>query len=412
MIYNYELKNGIKVIVNKIDGVFSISCGILVGAGSAMETQSENGISHFIEHVNFKGTKKRSAFEISSDIDKIGAQINAFTSKEFTCYYFKSIGEHFSKAFEILSDLFVNSVYNEEELDKERGVIIEEIKMYDDTPDEVCSDNLLNAYYGNGGYGWTILGNAENINRFTRNDVLDYIKRYYTTDNIVVSIAGAVDEKEAKELCEKYLGCLPMTKKAEQPNINMINLCQHVACEKDIQQANIALAFDGVNLTSEKADDFSVACGVLGGGMSSRLFQTVREKMGLCYSVYSYATSYINCGHTTVYAGVGLDNAQKAFDAIIKEIKSLRENGVTKEEFLRTREQIKSSFIFSQESTPAQMILFGKYLLLTGKIFDISERLNNINNLTLEGVNYEISKGFNVDEISTCIVGKGVKKLI
>lgn len=412
MIVKYKLKNGITCIFNKIEGVFSVCCGILVKAGSAYETPEENGISHFLEHVNFKGTKKRSAFEISSDIDNLGAQINAFTSKEFTCYYVKSIGEHFAKSFEILSDIFVNSVYDEEELVKERGVVLEEINMYEDTPDEVCSDNLAGCYFGKTGYGATILGPSKNVNGFDRKAVLNYKNKYYTTDNIVISIAGAIDVENAKAVCEKYLGEIAVTKGETPPVINLKNLEQHVSIEKDVQQAHVALAFKGTSLTDREADNYSVACGVLGGGMSSRLFQMVREKMGLCYSVYSYITSYVNCGFTTVYAGVSLNGYQKAFDAIMKEIKELKTKGITQKEFERTREQIKSSFIFTQESTASQMILFGKYLLLTGKIFDIEKRLNDINNLSLKGVNDTIFESFETDKLSTCIVGKNVKRLL
>ncbi|MBQ3165976.1 MAG: insulinase family protein, partial [Clostridia bacterium] len=172
MIFNYTLPNGIRLVVNKMDGMYSVSIGILVGAGSVNESLSENGISHFIEHVNFKGTEKRTAFQLSQDADMLGAQINAFTSKEFTCYYVKSIAEHPSKSFEILSDLFVNSVYSPEELDRERGVIIEEINMYEDTPDELCMDLLASSYFGDLGYGAQILGPKSNIQGFTRQDVI------------------------------------------------------------------------------------------------------------------------------------------------------------------------------------------------------------------------------------------------
>ncbi len=411
MIYTFELKNGIRCIVNKIDGVFSVTSGILVGAGSFLENEKENGISHYIEHVNFKGTTTRSAYQISSGIDNLGAQINAFTSKEFTCYYVKSTSEHFSKSLEILADLFANSVYDEEELKKERGVIIEEINMYEDTPDEVCSDNLASAFYGDRGFGATILGTRENVNSFDRKSVLDYKKKYYTTDNIVVSIAGAVDIEKTKVLLEKYLGDIDKSEKSAYESINTVNLCKNVYANKDIEQAHIALSIESPKLDDKLSDAYSVICGALGGGMSSRLFQTVREKMALCYSIYSYNTAYVPCGNMTVYAGVGLNNYKPAFNAILEEMYKLKREGVTEEEFLRTREQMKSAFVLAQESTASQMILFGKYLLLIGKVFDMNKRIEEINRLTLSHVNEVIKNTFETEKMATSIVGNGVEPL-
>lgn len=412
MIYTFELDNKIRCIVNKIDGLYSVSCGILVGTGSAQETAEENGISHFIEHVNFKGTKTRSAFEISSGIDEIGAQINAFTSKEQTCYYVKSTQEHFAKSFEILADLFINSVYDENELVKERGVIIEEINMYEDTPDEVCSDKLASAYFGNLGLGATVLGPIKNIKSFNRKSALDYKKKYYTTDNIVVSIAGAVDIDEVKRVLNDTLGSLKSSKKCDAPAINTENLLCHVATNKDIEQAHVALALKSPCFYHELSDAYSVISGALGGGMSSRLFQTVREQMGLCYTVYSYVAPYVSCGNMNVYAGVGINNYKQAFNAIIDELTKLKANGITDAEFLRVREQMKSSFIMAQESTASQMMLLGKYLLFKNKVFDMNQRINEINELTLSCVNEVIKNDLEIDKLSTSVVGNGVQKLI
>ena len=193
IIDTFGLNNGIRVVVKKIDGVKSCSIGVFVKAGSCDETDEENGISHFIEHTNFKGTEKRNSFRISWDSDALGIVLNAATSKEYTYYYVKTISEHIAEAFEILSDLFINSVYPAEELDKERGVVIEEINMYEDTPDDVCTTELGGAFYGKSrGYGKTILGSKENIERFTRDDILKYRAKYYTTDNIVLAFVGDI----------------------------------------------------------------------------------------------------------------------------------------------------------------------------------------------------------------------------
>ena len=411
MIFNYTLPNGIRLVVNKMDGMYSVSIGILVGAGSVNESLSENGISHFIEHVNFKGTEKRTAFQLSQDADMLGAQINAFTSKEFTCYYVKSIAEHTSKSFEILSDLFVNSVYSPEELDRERGVIIEEINMYEDTPDELCMDLLASSYFGDLGYGAQILGPKSNVQGFTRQDVINYKKKYYTTDNIVVSVAGGVDEKEVFDLCNKYLGCLKASKMAQKPAYNTVNLQKSVCKCKDIEQVHMAFAYPSVNFNHPDGDKHAILTSVLGGGMSSRLFQTVREKLGLCYSVYAYPTAYVDCGFTVVYAGVGKDALVPAYDAIIKEMNLLKDKGITEEEFLRSREQMKASLVFSQENVVSQMILYGKRKLLIGDDYDISKRLKDLNALSKDSVNGVIGGLFDERSLAKAVVGKNVSPL-
>ena len=203
MKYYKKFDNGLRLIVNKIDGLLSVSAGVLVKTGSINETEKENGISHYIEHVMFKGTKTRSAFDISDHIDRIGAQINAFTSKELTCYYTKSTKDNLFQALEVLSDIFFNSVFDKIELEKEKGVVIEEIKMSEDTPEDLCLDLLAKSYYGNKGLGQTILGPAKNIKRFTAEDIKNYMDKYYTADNVVISIAGNVDVDAVSDCVEK-----------------------------------------------------------------------------------------------------------------------------------------------------------------------------------------------------------------
>lgn len=411
MIYNFKLNNGIRCIFKKIDGIHSISAGILVGVGSAYETKQENGISHFIEHMNFKGTEKRSSLEISEAIDDLGAQINAYTGKEYTCFYIKAISEHLAEAFEILSDLFINATYEQKELEREKGVVVEEIKMYEDTPDELCNDLLANAFYGESGYGATVLGSEKNVKSFSREDILCYKQKYYTTDNIVLSFAGAGEVEQIKDLCEKYLGGLHSSSHATFNQLNTVNLSGNKISKKDIEQVHFALALDAVNVDSPLYDSFYVISNVLGGGMSSRLFQTVREKLGLAYSTYCFNSCYKNCGYMTVYAGVSKDNYRQGFDAVMSEIKNLKQNGISENEFRRTREQMKSSIIMAEESSSSQMNLLGKTLLVSNRVFDINDRIKRINDLILGQVNETILSKFNVDRIATAIVGQNVKVL-
>lgn len=411
MVQTKTYENGLRIVVENIDYLRSVSMGILVGVGSCFETVQENGISHFIEHVNFKGTKKRSAFEISDEIDRIGAQINAFTSKDITCYYVKCIDEHIDQSFEILSDLFNNSVYPEDELDKERGVVIEEINMADDTPDDLCLDLLAESYFGKNGYGATILGPRENINNFKRTDILAYKRKYYLPSNTVISFAGKITFEKACEIVERNFNVKGQVDCVLFPQYNTKCLCRHLAVDKAIEQNHIAIGIPGVCITSPDRAALICINSILGGGMSSRLFQSVREKYGLAYSVYSYLSTYKETGVFYIYAGVNPTKVGQAYDCIISEIKKVGANGITKDELTRAKEQIKGSTVLSSESTSSLMLSQGKRVLLTNEVFNIDQELEHLSLLTLDYVNEKARDYLNVNVLATAIVGKNVKAI-
>lgn len=407
-IKTYE--NGLRVIVKEIEYLKSVTMGIMVGIGSAYETPEENGISHFIEHVNFKGTTTRSSFEISDEIDSIGAQINAFTAKDVTCYYIKCIDEHTEKSFEILSDIFLNSIYPEEELEKERTVIIEEINMTEDTPDDLCIDKLATAFFGNSGYGATILGPMENATRFSRNDIFNYKKKYYSPANTVISFAGKVKFEDVLKMVEKYFNDFK-GEGAPKPLIDSNYYTNDVCVEKAIEQAHIGLALPSIEITSPERSASLCLSSVLGGGMSSRLFQSVREKRGLAYSVYSFMSSYKETGVLYVYAGINPKTVKSAYDCIIEEINSFSQNGITLKELNRAKEQIKGSTALSSESTSSLMMSYGKRFLLANEIFDVEKEIQKLSALTLDEVNEVAKRRFNCQNMATSIVGRGVKPL-
>ncbi len=398
--------NGLRLIIKKMEGLYSVSCGVMVKTGSVNENDKNNGISHFIEHCMFKGSEKRSAFEISDSIDRIGAQINAYTSKESTCYYTKSTSEHFKESLEVLSDIFFNSVFDEKELEKEKGVVVEEINMCEDTPEDLCLDLLSESTFGTVGLGQTILGSAKNVKSFTRADLLKYIAERYTPDNVVITIAGNVDIQEAEALvgelfAEKFKpSTLVLAEYKEEKGAG--NLFKY----KDIEQAHIGISMPSFSVKDERGDALSIANLVFGGGMSSRLFQKIREEMGLCYTVYSYLSQYQNCGVLEIYSGVNNDSRDLSFSAIIEEFEKFKKFGITEQEFLRGKEQMKSSFIMGQESTASQMLLYGRYLLYLDKEFDFKERLEKIDAVTIDSVNDVIKEVFNADKLSVATVGK------
>lgn len=403
--------NGLRVIVKEIEYVQSVTMGVMVGVGSAHETEDENGISHFIEHVNFKGTERRTAFDISDEIDGIGAQINAFTAKDVTCYYVKCIEEHVERSFEILSDIFLNSTYPKEELDKERTVIIEEINMTEDTPDDLCIDKLATAYFGNRGYGATILGPIENAKRFNREDIFNYRKKYYVPQNTVISFAGKIKFERVVELVDKYFANFSSSANFSSNYVTTSFYGNDSCVEKSIEQVHIGLGIPCVEITSPERSACLCLSSILGGGMSSRLFQSVREKRGLAYSVYSFLSAYKETGILYIYAGVNPKSVTEAYNCILEEITDFSKKGITQKELNRAKEQIKGSTALSSESTSSLMMSFGKRLLLSNEIFDVEKELKKLSSLTLEEVNLVAKNRFNCKKMATSIVGKNVKPL-
>ena len=402
--------SGLTLIVNE-GGAKSCFANIMAGVGSSSETKEIYGISHYIEHMNFKGTKRFSAFDISSEMEKLGTTFNAYTSTEVTDFYIHSLEENLERSFDILTDLVFNSEYADEEAVKEKGVIIEEINMSDDTPDEVCASLLDEAFFGDAGYGHAILGTAENVSSFKKSDVLAYKEKHYTPDNIVVCFSGNVTMSRAEYLTEKYL--IPLAgngKKAADENFNVSNLKRSLKKTKKIEQAHICLGFSSAKYADEKRVYSEIASGILGGGMSSRLFQKVREELGLAYSVYSYTYRYKKAGMAVIYAGVNKDKYESAYEAILSVLKSACENGVTDEEFERVKTGLIASTVFGEEQISRKNDLFPKHYLLTGELYDFDKRLAAIKAAEKSDVE-EAMKLYSRGNMSAAIVGASVKKL-
>ena len=406
-----EYDNKLKLVVKEMKGVMSVSVGIIVGAGSVLENEKNNGISHFIEHMTFKGTPSLTAFGVSEAFDEIGSQVNAFTSKEMTCYYAKSTTVALERSFELLSDMFLNSLYSSEEIEKEKGVVIEEINMYADAPEDVCLDALSSAFFGDVGLGKTVLGPANNIKTFDGSYIEDYRKDFYNADNIVVCFAGNISGHVAEQLVNKYFAPFVACNKSKPfYSTKDTNLGKIIKVNKDIEQNHLALAFDGIRYNGEFFDEMSLFNTILGSGMSSRLFQKIREEMGLCYTIYSYPSSYRDVGSIAIYAGLNPEQTGDAYNAIFDVLKELKKNGITEKEFEKGKAQVLSSFAFGQESTASQMMLYGKYLLFQGKNFDAEEKIRHIENIKKSKVD-ELVEMLNFDKFSLSLVGKNADKI-
>ena len=404
MVYEKRYENGLRLVVKQMEGLMSVTMGILVGTGAGIETDAEDGISHFIEHMQFKGTQKRNAFEISDAFDRIGAQVNAFTGKDLTCYYSKCTSDHTAACFELLSDLFLNATFPEDEMEREKGVVCEEISMNEDSPEDLCLDLLAQSFYGKENYGRNILGSVENVKGFTVADILKYKKARYCPENIVISFAGGIDSVTAQALVENYFGTLEGGA-FEKRTPCIIQNHKSLVKKKPIEQMHIAIAYPSVVRGDKREDMVSALNSILGGSMSARLFQEVREKRGLAYSVYSYISAFPEAASQIIYAGVNPANAQEAYAAISDVISEMKTKGISEDEFLRSREQMKSGLFFSSESSNSQMLIYGKNMLYFNKIFDFEEKMKRINDMTYASAKETLSAMFDEKAKALAIVG-------
>ncbi|OEH92328.1 M16 family metallopeptidase [Bacillus solimangrovi] len=384
MIKKYTCQNGLRIVLENIPTVRSVAIGIWVGTGSRNETIENNGISHFLEHMFFKGTKTRSSKEIAESFDSIGGQVNAFTSKEYTCFYAKVLDDHASFALDVLADMFFNSTFDEEELKKEKNVVLEEIKMYEDTPDDIVHDLLSRASYGEHALGYPILGTEETLSNFNSHMLREYIDQAYTPDNVVVSIAGNVSEDFMKEV-ESYFGSYKTTgTKPTYESPAFFN--EKVTKKKDTEQAHLCLGFKGLQIGHQDIYSLIVLNNILGGSMSSRLFQDVREERGLAYSVFSYHSSHHDSGLLTVYAGTASNQLNVLYETIEQTLERLKNEGITEKELHNSKEQMKGGLMLSLESTNSRMSRNGKNELMLKRHRTLDEILESISAVKQESV--------------------------
>ncbi len=397
--------NGLTLVVETNTGLRSVTAGIMVGAGSAYETPENNGISHFIEHMQFKGTQKRSAEQIVREFDAAGASYNAFTGKEYTCYYYKSIDEKTRECFDVLADLFLHSVYDKTELDRERKVILEEINMSRDEPDGVCYDLLYSTVY-HGSLGMEILGTKENVSRFGSADILEYKSRAYVPCNTVVAFVGNITQEQAEGLVEEYMGELIKAEKKSAPIYEkQIFTPSNAKYIHDYEQSEISIAYPGLSVDDDGTSVLSALDCILGNGMSSRLFQRIREKMGLCYSVYTSPRMGKTCGEFTVCANVNAPNAKECIGAIGDEIAKLVKDGVTEEETEKAKMQLKVTALFGKENPMNYMLSLLRRRTLMGDDYDLDALLERIERVTSNDIT-EMARKIFKNKYATVYVGK------
>ena len=385
MVITKKLSCGATVIMEKTDYVQSAALGIWVKAGAADEKDDISGVSHYIEHMMFKGTESRTAKEIASDVDKIGGMFNAFTGKEATCYYIKTLSSNIYQGGEILLDMLLNSKFDPEEMDKERQVIYEEIKMVKDTPDDDVYDTISELVSSGNPLGRNILGTPESLAGIDRNKMLTYFSDKYARDSIVIAVAGNFDENKIIDMFEGRLSKLRDKKVAEDIELKPYKQSFDVKI-RDIEQTHICLAAPSVSLADERYYSFVLLNSIFGGSMSSRLFQNIREEKGLAYSVCSMNVFSSYWGFFSIYAGVAHEKVKDTIDAIKFEVELLKNKGVTAEELAMAKEQVKSAYIFGLENINSRMFSIGKNELLLGKVFTADEVLNGFDKVTQEDI--------------------------
>lgn len=407
MIIKHTFDSGVRLVINSLPYGRSAAVGIYVRSGSRDEQPSEAGMSHFIEHMLFKGTHGRTAADIAEEMDIMGGQLNAYTTKEYTCYYARVLNDNFEKAADILCDMYFNSKFVEDDIEKEASVIAEEINMYEDTPDELVFDELqLGIWKNNNALGRPILGTAESVRSFNRADFISYMKSHYRPDNTVVAVAGNVDGERVVSALEKYFGSAWET----DNNYTAFRSAEYQTCDrrrhKDIEQTHLCMTYEGVPIGSKYTYDMNVLNTVLGGSMSSRLYQSIRERYALAYSIYSYMSLYMDTGIFTVYAGVNSDCEQMARELILKEINNIFTDRISNEDIEKAKSQIKSSYLLGLDSTINLIEACGRNMLLRNAVVESAEVVAKIDKVNRESV-YELAEMiFRDDKLSISVVGK------
>lgn len=414
----HYLQNGITIVLEPMNYLRSVSIGVWIRTGSVDEDERNNGISHVIEHMMFKGTKNRTAKQLAEDMSELGGNMNAYTSKENTTFYVTTLDSYLEKAVDILSDMLCNSLFLEKDIKKELEVVMEEIDMYHDSPEDLVYEMLQKEVWKGHSLGYIISGEKEIVSKFTREQIVSYWKEHYIAEKMVISIAGNIEEQQTIELLKKAFITIP-TKIEEKQKMNleqryhfrmpsykkpMYSVCKYQK-KMDIEQVHMNLCFPCIDYYSEERYPLSILNAILGGSENSRLFQRIREEKGLVYSIYSYESMFATTGLFHIDVVLNPCKYKIVLDEIMQVIKELKEHGVTKEEIHRVKEQIKVELIIGTESTRNRMDGNGRSILRRGKIIPIDETIDAINQVTEEQIMIFLNKYIQEEKCSISLVG-------
>jgi len=398
------LPNGVRIITEEIDHVRSAALGIWVGAGSRDEREGFEGISHFIEHMFFKGTEHRSARALAESLEAVGGQLNAFTTKEYTCYYAKVLDEDLDLAIDVLSDMFFSSLFDEKEIEKEKNVVIEEIKMYEDSPDELIHDVFSECVWNDHPLGKPILGTEESIRSLSRERIMQFLTEHYAPDNVVISVAGKIKHEDVVAKLSPHFGTFNRGGRRVLEETPKGLTIEHYQ-KKDTEQMHILLGVPGLGQDDEDIYAMHIFNNILGGGLSSRLFQEIREQRGLAYSVYSYHSTYVDTGLFAVYAGTSPKNTQEVIACILEELMEMKKKGISVEELVRTKAQIKGGLYLGLEAVSSRMSRLGKTELTYNRVLSPEEVVEKLEKVTQEDVLRVIGRLWQKENISIMTLG-------
>ncbi len=385
MTHQRIMKNGLRVVMEEMPAYRSISIGIWVKVGSMYENKLNNGMAHVIEHMMFKGTSRRTAADIANEMTAIGGNMDAFTCKDCTCYYAKTLDIYGKQALDILGDMLCNSLFDAKELKKELGVILEEIDMYEDSPEDLVHEHLQKEVWKGLPLGYLISGEKAQVAGFSRERVLEFFRKYYCAENMVISVAGHFDTEQMYEWLCSYFEAIPEGERSD-PGKAPVYTPVLWTREKDIEQNHLCLAFNCCTVLSEERYVMTVANNILGGNMNSRLFMKIRDELGLTYSIYSYGSSYEQAGLFQIYAAMQPSQTEQVLEAIFNENKRMICDGVSGDELRIALQQIKAELILGYESSYNRMSGLGKSLLIRDRVVSLEEDLENISRVSREDV--------------------------
>jgi len=400
------LENGLKIISEQIDSVRSVAIGIWILAGSRHEEKPEAGLAHFIEHVTFKGTPTRSPKQIAAEIESVGGNLNAMTDKEIACFYVKVLDTHLSRAVNLLSDIVLNSTYPTKELNREKGVILEEIRMYEDDPDEVALDTFTSGLWPDHAIGRPTVGYIKTVDSFTRNDILHYRQRHYSIPNMLVTAAGNLEHERLVDLVSTVF---PMGKSANEfvhsDENSPTPQFPKQKVEKPIEQIHFCIGTQSFPRNHPDRFAISVLSVILGGGMSSRLFQEVREKLGLVYGIGAFGQSYRDTGMFGIMAGTSPEKYKKVEEIIHRELKLISKEPVSEQELQDGKEQLKGSIVLGLESSNSRMMRLAEQEIYFGQYYTVDEILANVDAVTKEDIQRIAATLFDESKLSLSVVG-------
>jgi predicted Zn-dependent peptidase len=403
------LDNGVRIISEKLEHYRSASLGIWVNAGSRDEQVQENGIAHFIEHMIFKGTQKRTSLDIAKELDAIGGLSNAFTGKESTCFHSRVLYKHFGILADILSDIFLNSTFDPQEVERERQVILQEINMVEDTPDELIHDLFNRLFWVDNSLGSPVLGTTETVNTIEQNAIQAYMKRFYTPSRVIVAAAGNIDHDRLVDYFHPLFQKLD--RYGQPPSVYFANNHSDVLCrEKKLEQVHLCLGGEAPHLKSERRFAGAIFNTILGGNMSSRLFQEIREKRGLAYSVFSYINAYRDTGVLGIYAATNPQAVNYVLEVIQREVRKIQEGDLSETDLIAVKEHLVGGILLGSESTDSRMMRLAKNEYLFERYVSFDELVNNVENVSVDEVVAVANETFHQEAISLVTLGPITRK--